>query len=277
MEPPLSGSSMSAVRFERAAHHGSTWCVSACQRRPCAPTATRTQDLPLRRSSPPSAPAAETLVGAGSLVVSLPPDVGGSGPVLARGRHGHLAGRYWSAAKTLCLQGTFTLSVTVAGLGLSLFPVRPGRPSSDLVVVRTGGQPNRPAATGCTAISSYVKMGRMQRLSRVTPATLDVLAVLVWSPDDQHGFALAKAAGRPTGSVYVILNRLEEAGMVDSYWETANVENEGRPRRRFYRMTPDGLGTARAILAERNYKPRSNLSPGSARRKLGLDLPGGVQ
>src|SRR3954465_9336144 len=33
MEPPLGGSSMSAVRFERSAHQGSDWCVSAGQRR----------------------------------------------------------------------------------------------------------------------------------------------------------------------------------------------------------------------------------------------------
>jgi PadR family transcriptional regulator PadR len=117
----------------------------------------------------------------------------------------------------------------------------------------------------------------MKRLSRVTPATLDVLAVLVWSPDDLHGFALAKAAGRPTGSVYVILSRLEEAGMVNSYWESTNEENEGRPRRRFYRLNPDGLGAARTILAERNYQPRSKSYPGSVRRGMGLDLPGSAQ
>jgi PadR family transcriptional regulator, regulatory protein PadR len=108
-------------------------------------------------------------------------------------------------------------------------------------------------------------------LSRVTPATLDVLAVLVWSPDDLHGFALAKAAGRPTGSVYVILNRLEEAGMVDSYWEPVNTQNEGRPRRRFYRLNPDGLGAARQILAERNYRPRFESHSGPVRRGLGLN------
>ena len=101
----------------------------------------------------------------------------------------------------------------------------------------------------------------MRRLSRITPATLDVLAVLVWSPEDLHGFALAKAAGRPTGSVYVILNRLEEAGMVDSYWESVNTQNEGRPRRRFYRLNPDGLGAAREILAERNRKAQPKSAP----------------
>jgi hypothetical protein len=43
-------------------------------------------------------------------------------------------------AATLCLQSTFTLSVTVAGLGLSLFAVCPNRPLSGLVVVRRSGQ-----------------------------------------------------------------------------------------------------------------------------------------
>lgn len=91
----------------------------------------------------------------------------------------------------------------------------------------------------------------MQDLSRITPAILDVLEVLVSAKHDLHGFALAKTAHRPTGSVYVILNRLEEAGWVDSSWEDANVENEGRPRRRFYRLTPDGLAASRETLAAR--------------------------
>jgi PadR family transcriptional regulator, regulatory protein PadR len=103
------------------------------------------------------------------------------------------------------------------------------------------------------------------------------LAVLVWSPDDLHGFALAKAAGRPTGSVYVILNRLEEAGMVDSYWESENAENEGRPRRRYYRLNPDGLGAARTLLAERNYQPRFKSHSEPVRRGLGLNPSGGAQ
>lgn len=98
----------------------------------------------------------------------------------------------------------------------------------------------------------------MQSLSRITPATLDVLSVLVWSSEDMHGFALAREAGRPTGSIYLILNRLEAAGWVDSYWETVNAQHEGRPRRRFYRLNPDGLTAARELLAER----RKNVAPG---------------
>jgi PadR family transcriptional regulator, regulatory protein PadR len=114
----------------------------------------------------------------------------------------------------------------------------------------------------------------MQSLSRITPATLDVLAVLVWSPDELHGFALAKAAGRPTGSVYVILSRLEAAGWVDSHWESQNADQEGRPRRRFYKLNPDGLGAARQVLAERGGEKKKNARPKYMRRGILRDLPG---
>jgi len=44
---------------------------------------------------------------------------------------------------TLCLQSTFALSVTAAGLGLNRLTVRPRRPLSDLVAVSCSGQPDR--------------------------------------------------------------------------------------------------------------------------------------
>lgn len=90
----------------------------------------------------------------------------------------------------------------------------------------------------------------MEELSRVTPATLAVLAVLVSAREDLHGFAIAQEAGRPTGSIYPILDRLSRIGWLTSYWETAHPQ-EGRPRRRFYRLEPDGLQAARVLLAER--------------------------
>jgi PadR family transcriptional regulator, regulatory protein PadR len=90
----------------------------------------------------------------------------------------------------------------------------------------------------------------VEELARVTPATLDVLAVLVGAQEDLHGFAIAEQAGRPTGSIYPILDRLRRIGWLTSYWETAHPK-EGRPRRRFYRLQPDGLQAARALLAER--------------------------
>ncbi len=84
---------------------------------------------------------------------------------------------------------------------------------------------------------------------RVTDATLDVLEVLVGPEGDLYGLKIAKAIGRPTGSVFPILARLEDCGWVISEWEASDPAARG-PRRRFYRLTPDGLVCARNLLAE---------------------------
>jgi PadR family transcriptional regulator, regulatory protein PadR len=96
----------------------------------------------------------------------------------------------------------------------------------------------------------------VEQLSRVTPTILAVLAVLVSARDDLHGFAIAQQAGRPTGSIYPILDRLSRAGWLTSYWETVHPQ-EGRPRRRFYRLEPDGLQAAQLLLAERRARNAS--------------------
>ncbi|MCG8917991.1 PadR family transcriptional regulator [Actinokineospora sp. PR83] len=94
---------------------------------------------------------------------------------------------------------------------------------------------------------------------RITAATLDVLEALL-GPDDQlYGLKIAQNAGRKTGSVYPILARLEEAGWVVSEWELDEPSARG-PRRRFYRLSPDGLGGARALLVEHRGAVRQRTS-----------------
>ena len=85
---------------------------------------------------------------------------------------------------------------------------------------------------------------------RVTDATLDVLEVLLQDGDDLYGLKIANAAGRPTGSVFPILARLEDCGWATSEWEVGDPAERG-PRRRFYRLSPDGLVQARQLLAQR--------------------------
>ncbi|MEY2246926.1 PadR family transcriptional regulator [Streptomyces sp. BF23-18] len=90
----------------------------------------------------------------------------------------------------------------------------------------------------------------MEQPFRITSAMLDVMEAFLISSDELHGFAVAKAAGRPTGSVYPILARLEQAGWLESRWEEEHPE-EGRPRRRFYSLTGDGAAASRTIVLER--------------------------
>jgi DNA-binding PadR family transcriptional regulator len=96
----------------------------------------------------------------------------------------------------------------------------------------------------------------MKPLSRITPATIDVLSVLDTSGQPVWGLLVIKQSGRPAGSVYPILERLEQSGWVTSSWEE-NDERPG-PRRRYYALTVDGAVAARsAILAFHARAPRT--------------------
>jgi PadR family transcriptional regulator, regulatory protein PadR len=101
----------------------------------------------------------------------------------------------------------------------------------------------------------------MEPLSRLTPATLDVLAALLGEPDTIWGLRIVGLTSRPAGSVYPILERLERAGWVDSAWED-DPERSG-PRRRLYRLTADGAVAARSAVS-RAPATRSAMRPGLA-------------
>ena len=79
--------------------------------------------------------------------------------------------------------------------------------------------------------------------------TLSVLAVLCAEPVGwRHGYGIAKDTGLKSGSLYPILIRLAERGLVEARWE--EEQPAGRPRRHLYRLTSGGLAAARAALAE---------------------------
>ena len=87
----------------------------------------------------------------------------------------------------------------------------------------------------------------MQPLSRITAATIDVLSVLVTTGEPVWGLLVISQSGRPAGSVYPILERLETSGWVTSRWE----DDPGRsgPRRRYYELTAEGATAARSAVA----------------------------
>ena len=99
----------------------------------------------------------------------------------------------------------------------------------------------------------------------MTPQTQLVLRTLLEDPDRQrYGLQLCELAELPSGTVYPLLARMEQAGWVDSAWEDPAVHEEaGRPHRRVYRITRDGAEQARAALA-RAYRSRKKPLPGWA-------------
>ena len=86
---------------------------------------------------------------------------------------------------------------------------------------------------------------------RMTGPTLKVIVALLASPRDElSGADIAKGSRLASGTLYPILFRLENAGWLESRWETEDPQEMGRPRRRYYRVTGLGVREARAIVAD---------------------------
>ena len=67
----------------------------------------------------------------------------------------------------------------------------------------------------------------------------------------QFGFDIMNATGLTSGTVYPTLDRLEHAGLLKSHWESdAEAHSEGRPARRYFRLTAMGATTLTAALAK---------------------------
>jgi PadR family transcriptional regulator, regulatory protein PadR len=105
----------------------------------------------------------------------------------------------------------------------------------------------------------------VEPLARLGRATIDVLTVLLDSDEPRWGLELIKVTGRPSGTVYPLLDRLERAGWVTSQWDD-DARRPG-PRRRMYRLTPDGVVAARDTLRRASRSPgargRWTAQPGS--------------
>ena len=97
---------------------------------------------------------------------------------------------------------------------------------------------------------------------RVTAAVSKVLAAFLEdSAVDRYGLDLMRASGHPSGTLYPILLRLQTAGWVEAYWEEIDPVVAGRPARRYYRLTPDGLISAQTELAALRAHLNRGLGP----------------
>jgi PadR family transcriptional regulator, regulatory protein PadR len=101
----------------------------------------------------------------------------------------------------------------------------------------------------------------------MTIPTQRVLESLISDPQRElYGLEIGEAAGLRSGTVHPILARLEGVGWLQSRWEEIDPQVEGRPARRYYRFTAEGLQAAQAALA-RAYRP-------SAARRLRPQMGG---
>jgi PadR family transcriptional regulator PadR len=106
---------------------------------------------------------------------------------------------------------------------------------------------------------------------RMTRHTRAALAVMLRHPGAEHyGLELAREARLFTGTIYPILARLENNGWLDGGWEPIDPRQEGRPRRRYYKLTALGLERARALkLSSQDLKASPGYGPAGLPSPLG--------
>lgn len=84
-----------------------------------------------------------------------------------------------------------------------------------------------------------------RRPSRQTAALLTALAR---EPEEwRYGYELGKQVGLEAGTLYPILMRLCDRGLLEATWETDPPP--GRPRRHLYRLTGEGARAAAEVAA----------------------------
>jgi PadR family transcriptional regulator PadR len=84
---------------------------------------------------------------------------------------------------------------------------------------------------------------------RMTANTVKVLAAFLERPrSDHYGYDLMRATGLKSGGLYPILERLHREGLVEREWEPP--PGDGRPPRRYYRLTAAGARAGRAGVAD---------------------------
>ena len=93
----------------------------------------------------------------------------------------------------------------------------------------------------------------MTRGRRPSSQTIAVLSALAAAPDTwRYGYELAAEVGLASGSLYPILMRLSDRGLLESTWEERPPR--GRPPRHLYRLTAAGV----AVASECAERPRAS-------------------
>jgi DNA-binding PadR family transcriptional regulator len=88
-------------------------------------------------------------------------------------------------------------------------------------------------------------------IRRRQPSKQMIQLLVAWMTEPQawrHGYDLMKDTGLSSGTLYPILMRMTEKGLVEAEWREPT--QAGRPPRHAYRLTADGIALARSLEPE---------------------------
>ncbi len=82
----------------------------------------------------------------------------------------------------------------------------------------------------------------MPPVPQINMNAMKVMSALYYNTDSQHyGLSLSKATGIGNGTLYPILDKLEDMQLIEATWEDIDPHVAGRRPRRFYVLTGVGI------------------------------------
>lgn len=86
----------------------------------------------------------------------------------------------------------------------------------------------------------------MARKPNGSAQTQELLTAMLRQPHKwQYGYELSKQTGLKSGTLYPLLIRLSDQGLLQSKWQ--EQERPGKPARHAYKLTANGLAFARTV------------------------------
>jgi PadR family transcriptional regulator, regulatory protein PadR len=99
----------------------------------------------------------------------------------------------------------------------------------------------------------------MARKPNTSAQTRQLLSVMLRQPRTwQYGYEISKQTGLTSGTLYPLLIRLSDQGLLDSQWQ--DPERPGKPPRHAYKLTSSGLTLARDMAPETRSTVRRKLA-----------------
>ena len=97
----------------------------------------------------------------------------------------------------------------------------------------------------------------MRKPRAPSKATRLALNALLDAPESLHGYEIMQLTGVGPGTLYPMLARLEDQGMLASQWQEAKLE--GRPPRHIYSLTEAGRVLAQSLASDDHRVSRQRL------------------
>jgi PadR family transcriptional regulator, regulatory protein PadR len=100
----------------------------------------------------------------------------------------------------------------------------------------------------------------MPRRQHTSLQALQLFRLLLDAPEAwYYGYQLCEATGLKSGTLYPLLMRLADQGLLDAKWEESVIA--GRPPRHLYRLTEAGVRLAQSRVAEFAPRIATRLAP----------------